>query len=64
MNQEVGAAGDLVLTDSIPAEVNFQKLGTATVDGAGEVIVTLSGAPDDWVIADAIALSQIPEPTR
>ena len=63
VNQEVGATGDLVLVDSIPADVNFQKLGTATVDGAGQVIVTLSGAADDWVIADAVAITPVPEPS-
>ena len=65
INQELAPAADLVLNDgtTAPNSYNFQRIGTATVGVGGNVTVTLSGAADDWVIVDAIALRQIPEPS-
>lgn len=69
VDQELAPTADLVLNDGStdPSSYNFQKIGTGTVNGAGELVVTLSSVADtgtdtgDWVIVDAVAI-MIPEP--
>ena len=64
VNQEPVPAADLVLDDgtATSSSYNFQQIGTGTVNGAGELVVTLGSAADDWVIVDAVAIRAIPEP--
>ena len=72
IDQEIGPNPDLILNDSTDGvnEYNFEKIGTATVNGAGEIVITLSSVADtgdgsgDWVIVDAIAIQAVvPEPS-
>lgn len=64
INQELVPTADLTLNDG-DSDHLFQSIGTATVNGAGELVVTLSGAADDWVIVDAVAIQAVavPEPS-
>ena len=69
VNQEPLPTADLVLDDGTAStsSYNFQEIGTGFVNGAGELVVTLSSAPDtggntDWVVIDAVAIQAIPEP--
>ncbi len=70
INQELAPTADLVLDDgtAAPSSYNFQKIGTGTVNSAGELVVTLSSVADtgtdtgDWVIVDAVAIQFVPEP--
>lgn len=62
VNQELAPTADITLSDDAgTTSFSFQQIGTATVNGSGEVVVTLSGAADDWVIVDAVALRAVPE---
>lgn len=71
INQELTPTADLVLDDgtTTPSSYNFQKIGTGTVNGAGELVITLSSVADtgtdagDWVIVDAVAIQFVPEPS-
>lgn len=68
VNQENAPAANLSLTDSLANTVSFQLLTTATVNGAGELVVTLSSPAtgeggNGYVVADAIAIREVPEPT-
>ncbi len=66
VDQEPVPAADLVLDDgtAAPSSYNFQKIGTGIVNGAGELVVTLSSVADtgtdlgDWVIVDAVAIAR------
>lgn len=64
IDQQVAPTADLVLDDGTasPSSYNFQQIGTATVGAGGTLVVTLSGAADNWVIVDAVAIQAIPEP--
>ena len=69
INQRLAPTADLVLddgTDAANSSYNFQKIGTATVVG-GEIVVTIGSAPvtdnNDWVMADGIAIQEVPEPS-
>jgi hypothetical protein len=71
INQEPTPTADLVLNDGTSGqnEYNFQRIGTASVNGAGELVVTISSAAtgtsaDDWSVIDAIAIQAVvPEPS-
>jgi hypothetical protein len=64
VNQELVPTADLALADPDGVGMNFQAVGgIVTVDGTGQIVVTQSGASDDWVIIDGVALRQVvPEP--
>lgn len=64
INQELAPAANLVLSDTDSAgtaNFNFQKIGTATVT-AGTIAISLTDDANEWVIADAVAIQQVPEP--
>ena len=61
VNQEPTPSADLVLNDG--SDHNFQLIGTATVNGAGEIVVSLSNDADEWVDIDAVAIKAVPEPS-
>jgi len=66
VNQELAPAADLVLADPDGVGMDFQAIGgIVTVDGTAQIVVTQSGASDDWVMIDGLALRQVavvPEP--
>lgn len=66
VNQELAPIADLVLADPDGVGMDFQAIGgIVTVDGTGQIVVTQSGASDDWVMIDGVALRQVavvPEP--
>lgn len=69
VNQFLDPAGDLVVVDPAnSSNVNFQAIGaTVTVDGTGVITVRQdsmnTGVGTDWVVIDAVALVQVPEPS-
>lgn len=68
VNQELAPVAGLSLTDATGTTRPFQLLTTATVNGAGQLVVTLSSpaatdADGGFVIADAIAIREVPEPS-
>lgn len=67
IDQRAGAqvAPDLTLNDGTE-DVPFVSLGSTTADGSGDLVVTLTGTSlggSNWVIADAVAIRLIPEPS-
>ncbi|NWK54951.1 PEP-CTERM sorting domain-containing protein [Verrucomicrobiaceae bacterium N1E253] len=72
VNQELSPTDDLVLNDGTDgkSDYNFQKIGIATVDTDGNIVITLSSVADtgadegDWSIVDAVAIqaTAVPEP--
>ena len=64
VNQEPVPRGDLVLFNTVSTlNHNFQSIGTGIVGVDGLLVVTLSGAADDWVDVDAVVIRDIPEPS-
>jgi hypothetical protein len=62
MNQEL-KPNDLFLTDPKGNSIGFEKIGVATVDGAGKITVVLTNDANQWVINDAVAIKNVPEPS-
>lgn len=66
-NQTVSPIADLTLNDGTGGanSFSFQRIGTATVNGSGEIVVTLGSSTSGWTMADAIAIQAVavPEPS-
>lgn len=67
VSQFVSPITDLTLNDGTDgvSSFSFQKIGTATVNGSGEIVVTLGSSVSGWAMADAIAIQSaaVPEPS-
>ncbi len=62
INQQPAPLDDLVLDDGTASTSLFswQKIGTGTVNGDGELVITLSGATGGWAIIDGMAITSAP----
>ena len=64
VNQTAAVASDIQITDPFDSSSkNFQLLGQVTEDGDGMITITLSSDGSNFVLADAVAINSVPEPS-
>ena len=64
VDQTLAVAPDLLVTDPFDGgDKNFQLLGQITDDGDGIITIVLTGTPSNFVMADAVAVQTVPEPS-
>jgi hypothetical protein len=64
VNQTQAVAADLLVTDPfVGDDKKFQLLGQITDDGDGIITIVLTGTTNNFVLADAVAVETVPEPS-
>lgn len=64
VNQTLAVASDILVPDPFVGDMkNFQLLGQIVDDGDGVITVTLTADGTNFVLADAVAVDLVPEPS-